>query len=194
MIISLSKRFIFVHNPKTAGTSIRTALEPFAEKLSHRPKKHETITELQKRTKMDLSNFFIFGFTRNPWDRACSFYHHSLLNPKHKFEDKFGNLNDFIESLGRTRRPNSSKPFAREWVSVEQQHLFFNENTHIGRFETLEQDFSFIMDKIGVQTHLNHYNKSVKCRYQDLYNKKSIDIIADLYEIDIDKYDYTFDG
>jgi len=184
MIISLSKRFIFVHNPKTAGSSISRALKPFAKDGRELLKttKHETITGFQERTKMDLSDFFIFGFTRNPWGRACSFYHY-LQKRRRKF--KFNNLNDFIESLGRGE--------GSAWHSVKQQHLFFNENTYTGRFETLKQDFSFIMDKIGVQTHLNHYNKSFKCRYQDLYNEKSRNIIADLYKIDIDKYNYTFE-
>ena len=158
------------------------------------PYQHIAVKDVITKLGQEVYNeYFKFAFIRNPWDRICSFYHY-LMERRHKYfpasrggtpipgaPKKFDNLNDFIES-----------PWEK-WNSVKPQYSFFNENTHIGRFETLEQDFSFIMDKIGIQANLKHYNKSVKCRCQDLYNEKSKNIIANLYKTDIDKYNYTFE-
>ena len=79
MIINKSKRFIFVHNPKTAGSSIHKALAAYNEVKRPAKTKHETISELQNRTSLRLDEYFVFGFARNPWDRFSSFYHFSTL-------------------------------------------------------------------------------------------------------------------
>src|SRR5688572_2108450 len=79
MIISYSRKFIFIHAVKTGGTSIGKALAPFindGDIISGYPienpdwPKHSWAKHCQ--TRLDLDKFWSFGFVRNPWDRLVS--------------------------------------------------------------------------------------------------------------------------
>ncbi|WP_372605659.1 sulfotransferase family 2 domain-containing protein, partial [Actibacterium sp.] len=98
MIISRKRRFVFVHIPKTGGTSLALALEaraaaediligdtPKAQKRRHRLKQTQTAGRLWKHSRLadvaglisedEMHSFFVFTIVRNPWDRAVSYYH-----------------------------------------------------------------------------------------------------------------------
>ncbi len=98
MIISQGRRYIFIHIPKTGGTSMALALEeramkddimlgdtPKARKRRHKVKdipasgrlwKHSRIRDiygLVDQAQIDAS--FCFTLVRNPYDRVLSYYH-----------------------------------------------------------------------------------------------------------------------
>ncbi|MEL7211598.1 MAG: sulfotransferase family 2 domain-containing protein [Pseudomonadota bacterium] len=98
MIISQGRRYIFIHIPKTGGTSMALALEdramkddimlgdtPKARKRRHKVKdtpasgrlwKHSRIRDiygLVDQAQIDTS--FCFTLVRNPYDRVLSYYH-----------------------------------------------------------------------------------------------------------------------
>ncbi|MFK7876167.1 MAG: sulfotransferase family 2 domain-containing protein, partial [Paracoccaceae bacterium] len=98
MIISAARRFIFVHIPKTGGTSMSLALEQRAARddmmLGDTPKalkrrrklsettahgrlwKHATLADIDGLvTAEQLDQMFCFTLVRNPWDRIVSYYH-----------------------------------------------------------------------------------------------------------------------
>lgn len=103
MNLSTKKRFIFVHNPKTGGTSIRRALTkeirpieqsllfkmirrigdfayryPFYDFL-HRP--HTTLYQASLLLpKTIFSQYFKFGIIRNPYEWSLSIYRHYLFH------------------------------------------------------------------------------------------------------------------
>lgn len=87
MIISHKYKFIFVHVPKSAGTSIRSRLleldpqseshwgEEWATHLHRRvDRAHEPLEDLLQRREMHrlLRKYFVFAFVRNPYDRFMS--------------------------------------------------------------------------------------------------------------------------
>ena len=97
MIISPGRKFIFVHIPKTGGTSMAAALEqramaddiligdtPKAKRRRNRLKqlsakgrlwKHSTLADIDGVVNSaDLERYFIFTLVRNPWDRLVSYY------------------------------------------------------------------------------------------------------------------------
>ena len=59
--------FIFVHIPKTAGTSIVDFLGLYS-------KKHLTLIQIKELVGLDWYRSFKFSFVRNPYDRAVSQY------------------------------------------------------------------------------------------------------------------------
>ena len=98
MIISRGRHYIFVHIPKTGGTSLATALEaramaddiligdtPKAKRRKGRLKsltpagrlwKHSTLADIDGIVAPDqMAQMMIFTLVRNPWDRVVSYYH-----------------------------------------------------------------------------------------------------------------------
>ena len=98
MIISRGRSYIFVHSPKTGGTSMALALEARAMKddimLGNTPKaakrrrrlkgvqaagrlwKHSTLADIDGLiTPGEIAEMFTFTLVRNPWDRMVSYYH-----------------------------------------------------------------------------------------------------------------------
>lgn len=186
MIISLSKKFIFIHNPKTAGSSVQKALQFWDDgKHLKRKTKHETFLQLKERDVLDLSNFFIFGFVRNPWDRFSSFFH--FLK---KHNDRFPEFN-FIHDVNQLAQ-NITEPWLCDRYSIKSQEEYFDDSVTIGRYENLFQDFDRITRRIGINAKLPKLNTSIKHNYRQLFNKEGKQIIQDYYTSDIKTFGYKF--
>ena len=99
MLLSIRYRFLFVHIPKTGGTSIRAALryykwsDPYriplflcsrlsaftGHRLACKLPRHAKIIAAHEMLPRDFfDSLFKFAFVRNPWDRAVSFYNYYL--------------------------------------------------------------------------------------------------------------------
>jgi len=88
MIVSDSKSFVFVHNPKVAGTSVRTTLKKWRNPgkdfwgydlypqaggvidLAHMPL--DLLIQLHPEIFLRMQSFFAFGFVRDPYQRYFS--------------------------------------------------------------------------------------------------------------------------
>jgi hypothetical protein len=66
-MISHEHKFIFVHVPKTGGTSIESLLDLSGAK-------HNTARQYRNFFPDVWKRYFSFAFVRNPWDRVLSFY------------------------------------------------------------------------------------------------------------------------
>lgn len=81
MLLSLTKKFLFIANLKTASTSIERVLAGHSElRLTHSPfGKHQSFAEFAERFRWMLSltnieDIFIFGVIRDPVDYVLSLY------------------------------------------------------------------------------------------------------------------------
>jgi len=103
------KDFVFIHIPKTAGTSIRSGLEigPSGNPVrinhcygtGHAPAFH-TKNSLGK---VLWDKCFTFTFVRNPWDRVLSWYYFSIKKdkvsrPALQFMKKFKSFDHWVMS------------------------------------------------------------------------------------------------
>lgn len=183
MIVSQRYKFIFVHNPKVAGTSITDALSHFNDFDDIADSKHETINQFFQRCNVHSTSYYVFGFVRNPWDRLSSFYHYwKDTDPKLK---KLRDINELAKCLG--------EPWTRGFYSLRPQYLFFNNDTHIGRFERLQSDFDEICDALVIgRQPLARINESKNEDYASQYSEEGAELVYNFYKQDVMRYGYDF--
>lgn len=202
MLLSHHRRFIFIHNYKVAGTSIREALAPYRLSKWERLQKkvgwqtrqsfdathnHLKAAEVKKLIgKATFEAYFTFGFVRNPWDWQVSLYRYALKNKNHKQHQLISGMSGFEEYL--------------HWRVANDVHLqkdFFYDLSgeclmrFIGKFETLTTDFGYICRQIGIQASLPHRNKSRdEHAYLQQYTPETINLVAQYYQEDCQTFGY----
>ncbi len=214
MLVSYEHQFLFVHVPKAAGTSIVSALEPYACRPDgfwlnrlldragvhvnylgpHRQKRfrvHTPAAVLRRQVPRRVyDTLFKFAFVRNPWDRLVSYYHYVLATPGHNRHERVGRLGSFaafVEWCCRKRKP------------VDQQYMLCDSGGNlivdfVGRYETLADDFRTVCRRIGLGVSIPHLNRSRHRDYREYYGPATRDLVAELYAGDIERFGYTFEG
>ena len=207
MPISHEYQCIFIHIPRTGGSSIEDALalknasneedlatlsgwidspELREQQFVSPVLQHLALSEIRRLVPDDtLSNYFVFAIVRNPWDRLLSNY---LFERNHFFHfhpdaQAYMALTDYIDQLN---------PFLRQSQSdfVEDPHGLLD---FVGRFENLDSDFSHIAARLHHRpTPLAHLNRTRHEHYSRYYCDESRDKIADLFARDIETFGYQF--
>ena len=206
-MISHKHKFIFVHVPKTGGTSIEALFYP-----PRRPWKtsyvgfhgwddknkiwmqHATIQQVNDLYMGDLSEYFKFGFVRNPWDRAVSDW--MLFQTKtYRTSEPFVNYLNVMGVFKRMLKPVESD-YRADHILPQCDFLFDSENRpvdFIGRFENLQEDFNTVCDKIGIpRQQLPHKHKTKHKHYTEYYDDETREIVAEKYAKDIEYFGYEF--
>jgi hypothetical protein len=219
-MINHKHKFIFIHIPKCAGTSIENSLKTIATRkpFGYDRKvggflQHLTCSEILHHdflTKQDFDKHYKFAFVRNPFSRCVSEYIWRIK--------RYGNwINKPINvtELGKTKlvtkndvRQISFKDFVKRefpWQekSFEQHMKPQIEFTHdadmnlmvdyVGRFENLQQDFNIVCDRIGIsRQQLPHDNKTNHKHYTEYYDDETREIVAKKYTKDIEYFGYEF--
>lgn len=215
-MISDSKKFIFVHVPKTGGNSIQEQLKKYSydkitsnestqdglerfnilSKYSKNIKKHTTIYGYKKYLPNDVyNNYKKIAVVRNPWDRIVSLY----FSP-HAGRTKF-DQNEFIKVI----KSCHTLPFYLNLISPV-EHLFSKLGFFKGikydlcdqidyflRFENLNSDYEKLCNEIGIDyIPLVVRNKSKRLPYQDYYTPKTMDLVKRKFKCEIDTFGYEF--
>lgn len=199
-MISHKHKFIFIHIPKTGGTSIEEALHDESCQLlagewdygrvRHAPLNHLTLQELADSglvTPAQINAYFKFCFVRNPWDRLISEISCRWLSPWFKDMPMAQRIRyACAQAADPTGIANHLRPQA-DFVTATGLQMDF-----IGRFEHLEDDFAEVCRLLGVKATLPHRNRSEHRPYQEYYDAESRSLIAHTYRRDIDAFHYTF--
>ena len=189
MWISASRKFAFVHIPKIAGSSVVSSLRPFG--LRHKGKvQHANVRKLKNYLGNDFKKYFIFCFVRNPFEVAVSLYEYMKRTPYHYRYKRVKKMSfeDFLNYA-----PKELKKNCWNFITNSNGEILVN---FIGRYEKLSKDFSKICKKIGINTKLVYINKTKKTYkdYRKYYNSNCIELVKKYRQIDIEKFNYTFDG
>jgi len=186
---------IFVHIPKSAGTSIVDVLGGDTVSRSHLPAYIYKTADPER-----YEEYFKFTFVRNPWDRVVSTYEYwkqgldqtdgyykNLLLDRYDTFEKF--VMDFLD-----------KDSICLHFMLKPQYLYlydYRENLlvdFIGKFENIDKDSDEIFKRLGIKNTLKKTNSSKRGNYQEYYTKQElIDKVAELYKRDIELFDYKFE-
>ena len=211
MIVSPGRGYVFVHIPKTGGTSMALALENRARKddlmLGDTPKalkrrrrlagratrgrlwKHSTLADIDGLLpEGTLESLFAFTLVRNPWDRALSYYHwlrdQRFDHPAVARAHRLG-FSEFVthpDTLA-AYRANPASHYMRRADGVEQCHAYI-------RLEAFEEDAAPLFDHLGFRFDLPHANRTA--RKGDGYTPQSAEAIAEACAEDIARFGYSF--
>lgn len=215
MIISPGRRFIFVHIPKTGGTSLSLALEnramaddiligdtPKAVKRRGRVKKMRGDRRLWKHSRIsdiegleavgDLSRYFVFALVRNPWDRMVSYYH--WLRDQ-SFEHRAVELAKELSFSDFLNHPETQVMLRAERYSDYVRMQSGDElEAHFIRLEALEEDLKPVEDHLGFKLDLPHVNRSERdADWRGYYSDADAALVADCYAEDIARFGYGFE-
>lgn len=192
-LFNIEKNFIFIHIPKTGGTSME-AIGWLGEGYN----KHYDI-DYFRRTYGNLDDVFKFAFVRDPYTRfASGVLGHAVAS--NKMDLLLGTMSvDEVRKIDRerfmaftlTNRGNFDKI-----VAIKPQYSFITINDvmvmdFLGRFEHLQEDFDTLCEKLGFErTILPHLVKGRYTDYDWLYTPETREIVKDYYWKDFDLYNW----
>jgi len=197
MAINYKYKTIFIHLPKTAGTSMES-------KEFIGPERNQTHWSLNMFTQQlkNPQEYFKWCFSRNPYSRLVSAYEWGVKNHKEQYLKDINSFQNFIDKIEEFWDFNgTSIQQTRSGIHTIPQHIFINGDKNnidfIGRFENLGRDFELLCEKISSHSGLKISNtqlpitkKTKSIDYKTYYNKNIIKKINKLYEKDFILFDY----
>lgn len=176
IMVSFSNRhdFIFVHVPRTAGTSIGSALRAATADITHQSRHRQLSYE---RNASGLHGTKSFGFVRNPFDRLLSMFimTHPNQEPCDTSRDTFLH---YLMGLSEHAKPAA-------W--------FLDGVDRVGRFENLDADFSDICQwlELPAVPPLRRENGWRHAHYAEYYDARSLDWVRRTQAVDFTRYGYS---
>ncbi|MEM6890919.1 MAG: sulfotransferase family 2 domain-containing protein [Pseudomonadota bacterium] len=215
MIISHGRRYIFVHIPKTGGTSLARALEDRAMKddllVGDTPKalrrrqrlknlhtrgrlwKHSTLADIDGILQpVDIQELFVFTLVRNPWDRVVSYYfwlRAQTFDHPDVHCAKRSDFQTFLADRGVQSRLSLSpaRHYMTDYTGREHQ-------AHYLRLEHLDVDAAPLWDHLGFRLEVPHDNRSDRpADHRTCYTQATQALVGRLCAEDIARFGYTFD-
>lgn len=206
---NLELESLYIHIPKTAGTSMEAV--PWIGKGFN---KHEPISYFDEMSgnapagELDLGKFYKWTFVRNPYHRFMSgVINHVLkgrfieLGGKRTQKNMKEEITKFIlkhgEGYNYPRHAAQSRDTGFDRFGVlKQQNKYVtidgeNVMDFIGKFESLHGDLNKVADHLG-QPHpkLKHLVRGFKIDYDELYTNVTKEIIENYYSKDFEMFGY----
>ena len=175
MIIDEHK-VIFIHIPKSAGTSIETYFNNSSFRIQ--PNKHDNIYQIKKRFINSYNNCRKFAIIRNPYDKMVSWYFY--------LKKKLGDYN-VIEFNEWIKDPTKFWHIDDPISFLDSQCSWIDDTVEVIKFENLNEELNKFF---GFKIDLPVTNKSNHNHYLDYYNKESLSIVYKKYKEDFEKFNY----
>jgi Sulfotransferase family len=197
-------KYVFIHIPKCAGSSIHRALGGLHAQSSfqaEKPKyhKHAKAAKVREVLGPAWNESFKFAFIRNPWDLMVSSYHWWLTYAEifpALHEDiarirEMGSFSVFIRSeFGRSMLNEHRGGDLTEWISDGDAIIV----DFVGRYENLKEDWSKVCRALQVPVlPLGRENQVVRQDYRVFYDDESRELVANRFARTIELFDYRFD-
>lgn len=218
-MFSRKHKCIYIHIPKTAGTSIEYKLGHF-KKLERGVQDHRTIVEMEpvaifemfkliKKGKISLpynylkkmikgqipiskrqyKNYFKFTFVRNPWSRVFSWYKNVMRDDRHKM--RFGiSDNCVFKDFLRNNLDQFELKTQLYWITNGIGEIPMD---FIGRFENLAEDFSHVANALRLKDKTLPVLLAGDGRnYTQFYDNEMKNIVYEKYKDEIAIFKFKF--
>lgn len=221
MIINNSHKFVFIHIPKNAGTSIARYyselsqlidIEVGATKLGeaalpqiierHGVGKHAPLRRLyiNLSATTDIRSYFSFAFVRDPYERTISTFSflkkwlpRSHAKKAARAFAPLATVNDMVQS--------------EFWQSSDIDHMFKPQTFWVtdvdgnviidfwGKVESIRDDITKVNQRLGVELPPFDIslNKTKGTRGKELLTRQSVSILQERYARDFELFDYPLD-
>ena len=202
---------IFIHIPKTAGSSIET-LFTGGRLVNKRVRGGSTcrkVHDLPAEYKKEWPDYFTFTIVRNPWSRLLSDFSHQTRKRvrsvegdtyRHKAKQLYKEMGeDAFLFLMHNHFQNYFKSSSTEQSSflIPMVQWFDSSLAYskVFRIETLSKDLALCDELrcrgVGVENipMVNVFNHR---HYTEVYDAKAVEIVADAYKEDIERFNYKF--
>jgi hypothetical protein len=199
MPISHTKKIIFIHIPKNAGTSISALKE-----LNFGNVEHKSFRQYRRLHPIEWEEYTKISIVRNPWDRFVSCYEYArMLN-------SYWHSNDGQKSIfgphpdHKTVKNICFEEFTRKFFTgelrvnhqcwVPQSSWICNKNNEtmvdkLFRLENLNNNEEFK----NIFGEIEKINQSKRLEYKEYYtSQQSIEIVGEAYKEDVKNFNYSF--
>lgn len=202
MLISESRKLIFVHNQKTAGASVTSFLKNNVSDVMDILSIHAYASEGINFLGVEKwKEYYSFGFVRNPWSRLASWYTMIVERPEienalwNYVRNNSTNFDEFLHNCTNAVVTDigGEKSFLKNQIDYFTDESNVVSVSFIGKFESLEKDFSTVLDAVGISNHdLPVSNTTEKKDYRAFYNEGTKQLVAERFKKDIDYFGYEF--
>ena len=211
MLISRSKKFLFVHIQKTAGRSFEAVLKDNLPDLESFIGTHDHAQWAREQIGEEWSDYYKVAFVRNPWDRLVSWYTmiqekgemtlkkrifgkrryndltQYVLANSNSFEEFLYNCTDTIEDIDGKKSILYNQ---LDYLSDENGSLIVD---FVGRFENISGDSKKVFERLGFKNaSLPHKNSSKHKNYRTYYTDETREEVRRRYAKDIEFFGYEY--
>ncbi len=211
MLISKSKKFLFIHIQKTAGRSFEAVLKKNLPDLESFMGTHDHALWAKEKLGEQYSDYYKVAFVRNPWDRLVSWYtmikekgtptwykrifgmrkyNHLtqyVLSNSNSFEEFLYNCVDTIDDIDGKKSILYNQ---LDYISEEDGSLIVD---FVGKFENLNSDSYTVFQNLGLDNvSLPHINSSKHRNYRTYYTEETKEEVSKRFARDIEFFGYEF--
>jgi hypothetical protein len=196
-MISHKHKAIFIHIPRTGGTSIEMMIDGRDWWYVDPEEKHIPASKAKQLYAEWWNDYFKFSLVRNPWDRIVSMYR----NPNYGREWNAVTSKPMKHFLDNYQTPSWEMRIGTACQYLDEEVDF------IGKFENLNRTMIWLSGKLNLDfIHDDngtikcnscdrgyHYNPTVRDNYSKYYDDETKLIVENMYKDDIKRFNYRFE-
>jgi hypothetical protein len=199
MVICHEKKCIFIHIPKTAGTSIEQFLKEKGKNnieyigvRNNRSLQHLTAFELKRELGPIFTNYYKFSIIRNPYNRLLSEYYWTPLNIGYKAGETKADFITHVANIVKNKL-YFNNIYNDHFIP---QYLFLYGNgknilvDNVFKYEDLDESIKYLKHKINIDNDLPFLNKSKGDIVKTYWNNRQKERIYKIYQKDFIVFNY----